>query len=195
MPSRAGWRRGWASPASQTKAGAHRFEFLLPRLGGGLQSQPHPAQRGADPVAAHRAPTTDARTDTPDYDNCPLPAFPGPAETPDSVINETDWAPLWHATSHPTTDTPVILKRLLFPATQASALRFINDALTHQNSIYPATVPAIRYVAAVLGHPRVAPVRAELLDWLSRVLRDFNDSVMAWGEAEYAHLMPMRPTL
>jgi hypothetical protein len=89
----------------------------------------------------------------------------------------------------------VILKRLLFPATQASALRFINDALTHQNSIYPATVPAIRYVAAVLGHPRVAPVRAELLDWLSRVLRDFNDSVMAWGEAEYAHLMPMRPTL
>lgn len=90
---------------------------------------------------------------------------------------------------------PVPLARLLDPdpEVRASAAGEALGAVTHQNSIYEATVPVALFVAAVLNQPATAagetgqanspyPTRATLLDWLSDTAYDADDACVAAGE-------------
>ncbi|MFB7466157.1 hypothetical protein ACFCZ1_22105 [Streptomyces sp. NPDC056224] len=88
------------------------------------------------------------------------------------------------------------------PAVRAAAL---GRALpSHQNTIYEATVPVARYVAAILSHPATAtststststsevhpatgqdpnrPMRAELLEWLGSTAYDADDATVTIAE-------------
>ncbi|MEU2632625.1 hypothetical protein ABZ641_37420, partial [Kitasatospora sp. NPDC007106] len=81
---------------------------------------------------------------------------PRPAELPtcQTLLENTDWASL--ATACGTGESlPAALTRLTAPdpAARQSALRDVLGAVTHQNSIYEATVPVALYVAAILDHP------------------------------------------
>jgi hypothetical protein len=111
-------------------------------------------------------------------------------------LDGTDWASL--TTAYGTGESlPAALARLLdpSPAVRATAAKDALDAVTHQNTIYEATVPVAMYVAAILNHPATAtgdfgrgtrashyPTRAALLDWLSATAYDANDECVAMGE-------------
>ncbi|MER5349251.1 hypothetical protein ABT093_02805 [Kitasatospora sp. NPDC002551] len=114
-----------------------------------------------------------------------------------TLLDETDWASL--ATPCGTGEIlPAALARLLDPdpGTRAAAVFDALGAVTHQNSIYEATVPVALYVAAILNHPATAmgnrgrdadraphrPTRAALLDWLSSTAYDADDENVAAGE-------------
>jgi hypothetical protein len=76
-------------------------------------------------------------------------------------------------------------------AVRATALQHLDQTVHHQNSVYSATVPATRYVAAILADPRtvtaavyrrdgsVRPLRAVLLDWLGEIAEDVGDDAIA----------------
>ncbi|MFF3863340.1 hypothetical protein [Streptomyces sp. NPDC002209] len=70
--------------------------------------------------------------------------------------------------------------------------------MTHQNSIYEATVPVALYVAAILNHPSITagddnpnvetqnrPTLVQLLDWLGDTAYDANDECVAIDERLY----------
>ncbi|MEU2834364.1 hypothetical protein ABZ667_37935 [Streptomyces lavendulae] len=72
--------------------------------------------------------------------------------------------------------------------------------MTHQNSIYEATVPVALCVAAIVDHPAVAatacspsdgmtprnePTVLRLLDWLGDTAHDADDECVALGERHY----------
>ncbi|MEF2529404.1 hypothetical protein [Streptomyces sp. CS62] len=70
--------------------------------------------------------------------------------------------------------------------------------MTHQNSIYQATVPVALYVAAVLNHPAIAaddgnpdvetqgrPTLVQLLDWLGDTAYNANDECVAIDQRLY----------
>ncbi|MFJ8011157.1 hypothetical protein [Streptomyces sp. NPDC096339] len=70
--------------------------------------------------------------------------------------------------------------------------------MTHQNSIYEATVPVALYVAAILNHPAISadhdnpdaetqnrPTLVQLLDWLGDTAYDANDECVAIDERLY----------
>ncbi|MCE7011981.1 hypothetical protein LWC34_55605 [Kibdelosporangium philippinense] len=84
---------------------------------------------------------------------------------PDQLLEEPNWPSLEHAYG-PATDTPGLLAQLLDadPQKQKAALHEIDRSLLHQGSIYSATAPAARYIAAIL--PDKTPMRATLLEWL-----------------------------
>ncbi|MFI1445426.1 HEAT repeat domain-containing protein [Streptomyces fructofermentans] len=100
------------------------------------------------------------------------------------VIEETDWSGLTHAYGA-AGDTPAFLLQLLDedPETQAEALGMLEMSVLHQGSLYDATAPAARFMAAVLSHPRTLaehesyfpwddrprPLRAALIDFLAEV--------------------------
>ncbi|MFJ3329284.1 hypothetical protein ACIPMT_33140 [Streptomyces griseus] len=133
-------------------------------------------------------------TDTPSQTGAALPDELPHHET---LLNETDWASL--TTPCGTGEAlPAALARLLDPdpGTRAVAVVDALEAVTHQNSIYEATVPVALYVAAILNHPATAmgnrspdadraphrPTRAALLDWLSSTAYDADDENVAAGE-------------
>ncbi|MFG2296809.1 hypothetical protein [Streptomyces sp. NPDC048603] len=115
-----------------------------------------------------------------------------------TLLDGTDWGSL--ATPAGTgEDLPGALALLLDadPDIRAVAVRDALGAVTHQNSIYEATVPVALYVAAILGHPAIAtgengqgdarapyrrPTRAALLDWLRETADDADDATVAAGE-------------
>ncbi|MFF3784358.1 hypothetical protein [Streptomyces sp. NPDC001933] len=73
------------------------------------------------------------------------------------LLDETDWASL--ATPYGTGESlPTALIRLLEPnpSIRAPAAEDTLGAVTHQNTIYEATVPVALYVAAILNHPITA---------------------------------------
>ncbi|WP_326741041.1 hypothetical protein [Streptomyces sp. NBC_01022] len=96
---------------------------------------------------------------------------------------------------------PAALRRLLDldPAARAAAARDALDAVTHQNSIYEATVPVALYVAAILNHPATAagehaheadlqmrhPTLETLLDWIGYTAYDADDERVAMGERHF----------
>ncbi|MET8291517.1 hypothetical protein ABZV80_41045 [Streptomyces sp. NPDC005132] len=106
---------------------------------------------------------------------------------PHAVLTGTDWASLETPTGTGAS-LPAALAQLLDPDPQvrASAVEEVLGAVTHQNTIYEATVPVALFVAAVLNHPATAagegeqaearpasyPTRATLLDWLGRTACD-----------------------
>ncbi|MEV5321597.1 hypothetical protein AB0K92_28795 [Streptomyces sp. NPDC052687] len=111
-----------------------------------------------------------------------------------ALLDGTDWASL--ATPYGTgAPLPAMLTRLLDPdpAVRAAAATDAFDEVTHQNTIYEATVPVALYVAAILNHSSTAagelapytgppprrPTRARLLDWLETTAHDADDQSFA----------------
>ncbi|MEJ3746378.1 HEAT repeat domain-containing protein [Actinomycetes bacterium KLBMP 9797] len=104
------------------------------------------------------------------------------------LLAQTDWSVVEHAyAGMPVVpQTPQILAALLSddPACQSRALGDLYGVVHHQDTIYSATAPAVNFVVAVLGDPRMltpVPVgsgshvthvalRAALLDWLTSVM-------------------------
>jgi len=109
-----------------------------------------------------------------------------------AVLESTDWGALNHAYDV-AADVPSRLVGLLSedPGRCADAVGYLDIAILHQGSIYPATPPVALFVAGILGDPRTAveigsafpwderirPLRAALLDWLCQV-----GESAAWGE-------------
>ncbi|MFD6423291.1 hypothetical protein [Streptomyces sp. NPDC060198] len=127
---------------------------------------------------------------------------PGPDGLPryQQLLNGTDWASL--ATVSGTGESlPAALARLLDPdpAVRADAARDALSEVTHQNTMYEATVPVALYIAAILHHPRITagdfgfdtagPSRrstlVKLLAWLSDTAYDADDECVAIGERHY----------
>lgn len=103
----------------------------------------------------------------------------------------TDWASLEHAYGS-AEEASSVLGGLLAadPSSQARAMRYLEDPVHHQNSIYSATAPAALYVAAALRDPRTATMlpsrehgeyqlRAAMLDWLQSVANAVGDDAEA----------------
>lgn len=127
----------------------------------------------------------------------PHPGSQAAAGLPDPAVllRTTDWAGLTHARG-PARDTPAALAALLDPdpLTRARALDACWEPLRQENTIYPATLPAALYIAAILPDPRTSaagqhgrwgrsprlrPLRAALLDWLGELGTDADDETAA----------------
>ncbi|MFJ1642262.1 hypothetical protein [Streptomyces sp. NPDC088256] len=128
------------------------------------------------------------RTDTPHRDEPTLSR---------RLLRETDWASL--GTPSGTGEAlPAALERLLAtdPGVRATAVREALGAVTHQNTIYEATVPVALYVAAILDHPATATggfdqsgeraprysTRVALLNWLGDTAHDADDETVTIAE-------------
>ncbi|MGV9304017.1 hypothetical protein ACWDLG_11655 [Nonomuraea sp. NPDC003727] len=101
-----------------------------------------------------------------------------------SVIEKTNWASLHHAYGD-ASDAPEALLALLSEDAErcGAALGYLDAAVLHQGTLYPATAPAALFVAAILDDPRTLipcesalpwddrerPLRAALLEWLGSV--------------------------
>jgi hypothetical protein len=116
------------------------------------------------------------------------------------VLDGTDWASL--ATVSGTGESlPAELARLLDPdpAARADAARNVLGEVTHQNTIYEATVPVALYIAAILNQPDITaadfdldtavpsrpPTLVRLLAWLSDTAYDADNECVAIGERHY----------
>ncbi|MCX5395732.1 hypothetical protein [Streptomyces sp. NBC_00102] len=116
------------------------------------------------------------------------------------ILDGTDWESL--GTVRGTGESlPAALVRLLDPdpVVRSAAAEDALGEVTHQNTIYEATVPVALYVAAILDHPAVAagdfghhadtpphrPALVELLEWLSDTAHDADDECVAIGERHY----------
>ncbi len=127
---------------------------------------------------------------------------PRPAALPpfQELLDSTDWASL--ATACGTGESLLAALTLLTsldPVIRQSALQDALGAVTHQNSIYEATVPVALYVAAILNHPAVTagddsqdaktssnrPTLVRLLEWLGDTAYDADDECVAIGERLY----------
>ncbi|MFJ7278504.1 hypothetical protein [Kitasatospora sp. NPDC098663] len=112
---------------------------------------------------------------------------------PQALLDDIDWASL--ATACGTGESlPAALALIIDPdpAVRAAATHDALREVTHQNSIYEATAPVARYVAAILNHPAIAaddsdtpprrPTLVRLLKWLSDTAYDADDEIVAIGE-------------
>lgn len=127
---------------------------------------------------------------------------PHPTELPPfrALLDSTDWASL--ATACGTGESlPVALALLTSPdpLIRESALHDALGPVTHQNSLYEATVPVALYVAAILNQPAVTagdysqdvktppnrPTLVRLLEWLGDTAYDADDECAAIGERLY----------
>lgn len=127
----------------------------------------------------------------------------------------TDWAVSGHSSPFEF-DLANTLALLLHdnPATRTKALRDLQSAVHHANTISPSTTPVALYIAALLSDPRTEeidvidrhtcprPMRAALLDWLGEMASDVGEeSITALRRvgfpitAEEAALRAARPTL
>ncbi len=116
---------------------------------------------------------------------------------PQEVLDRTDWASLETPTGTGEL-LPAALARVLHtdPDVRATAVVDALRQVTHQNTIYQATVPVALFVAAVLNHPVTAAghgrpgtapaprhvTRAVLLNWLGSTAYDADDECVAIGE-------------
>jgi hypothetical protein len=94
----------------------------------------------------------------------------------EDLLAGTDWSAVEHAWGTPpgVPRTPEVLAALLSQDVAVQA------RVHHQDTVYPATPPAVDFVAAVLSDPRTSapvparrgavPLRAELLGWLASVM-------------------------
>jgi len=114
-----------------------------------------------------------------------------------ALLDDTDWASL--ATVRGTGESlPTELARVINPdpAVRAAATDNALREVTHQNTIYEATVPVALYVAAILNHPVIAaddfghnadtpphgPTLVRLLTWLGNTAYDADDECVTIGE-------------
>ena len=130
---------------------------------------------------------------------------------PMRLIEETDWNAL-EVMFGPETDcppVPTILNDLLngSPDSQAAALRDLDEAVHHQNTLVTATAPAALFVAAILHDPRTKgrriPDRTDgssrllhevLLKWLTSVFKDASDETMRRSH-EFGFPLDERPAV
>ncbi|MGW5680155.1 hypothetical protein ACWEV4_34720 [Streptomyces sp. NPDC003860] len=130
------------------------------------------------------------------------------------VLAETDWGSLQTAFGNGEC-LPEVLARLLEPdpKVQVTALSELSELVSHQNSIYEATIPVAKYVAGILTHPaattprpyRNVPIRATLLNWLAYTAYDASDEIVDRTEQYFpgflahgtvvAAFRDLRPTL
>ncbi|MEV7783748.1 hypothetical protein [Kitasatospora sp. NPDC088351] len=127
---------------------------------------------------------------------------PHPAELPpfQALLDSTNWASL--ATACGTGESlPAALTLLTSsdPVIRESALQDALGPVTHQNSIYEATVPVALFVAAILNHPAITagdyshdattpptrPTLVQFLDWLGDTAYDADDECVAIDERLY----------
>ncbi|MFD7554551.1 hypothetical protein ACFV9E_08425 [Streptomyces sp. NPDC059835] len=126
---------------------------------------------------------------------------PHPAALPpfQTLLDSTNWASL--ATACGTGEAlPAALTLLTNadPVIRQSALHDALGPVTHQNSIYEATVPVALCVAAILNHPAITagdanpdaetpnrPTLVQLLDWLGDTAYDADDECVAIDERLY----------
>ncbi|MFI1279229.1 hypothetical protein ACH4U5_00380 [Streptomyces sp. NPDC020858] len=118
----------------------------------------------------------------------------------EQLLDGTDWASL--ATACGTGESlPAALARLLDPdpAVRADAAKNALGEVTHQNTIYEATVPVALYIATILNQPDITagdfdlhtavpsrrPTLVRLLAWLSDTAYDADDECVATGERHY----------
>src|SRR5262245_46557013 len=95
---------------------------------------------------------------------------------------------------------PDALRRLLDPDPAVREAGAVEALISHQNTIYEATVPVARFVAAILNDPATEtgeddaaahagasrrPTRAVLLDWLSSTAYDADDATLAARERRF----------
>ncbi|BCJ75021.1 hypothetical protein CS0771_45650 [Catellatospora sp. IY07-71] len=140
----------------------------------------------------------------------PCPTATGLPE-PNAVLRDTEWAdPDLYTAIGDAQWVPATLRALLDPdpAAQSKALDDL-EPVSHQSSIYPATVPVAQYIAAILADPRTAtdcmfgwwrepkdrraPLRSELIIWLRDLIWDAEDS--PHDDPDVAAVLAMRPTL
>lgn len=90
--------------------------------------------------------------------------------TPEDILATTAWAELEHAYG-PADDLPERLTALIDGETAefAAAMHTLAWSLHHQGTLYSATLPAARYVAAVLTDPRTNHGKAAMISWLDAV--------------------------
>ncbi|MFD0007172.1 hypothetical protein ACFVJ4_32740 [Streptomyces sp. NPDC127178] len=117
-----------------------------------------------------------------------------------ALLDGTDWASL--ATPYGTGESlPTALARILSPdpVVRSAATDDALREVTHQNTIYEATVPVALYVAAILHHPAIhagdlghdadmpprRPTLVRLLEWLSATACDADDECVAIGECHF----------
>ncbi|MET9693836.1 hypothetical protein ABZY81_36310 [Streptomyces sp. NPDC006514] len=129
-------------------------------------------------------------------------ADPHSAEPPhhETVLERTDWASL--ATPYGTgASLPAALARLIDPdpRVREAAVHNALGGVTHQNSIYEATMPVALYAAAILDHPVLAedgfrhddatsrgrPTLVSILDWLGETAYDADGTCVAVDERTY----------
>ncbi|MEU8078781.1 hypothetical protein AB0B31_25495 [Catellatospora citrea] len=130
---------------------------------------------------------------------------------PNALLRDTEWAdPDLFTAIGEAQWVPATLRALLDPdpAAQSQALDDL-EPVSHQNSIYPATVPVAQYMAAILADPRTAtdcmfgrrreqtdrraPLRSELIIWLGNRIWDAEDS--PHDDPDVAAVLAMRPAL
>ncbi len=82
------------------------------------------------------------------------------------IIAETDWSELEHAYAD-ASDAPFQLMALIDGDLEArsAAVGFLDAAILHQGSVYTATGPAARVVAAMLDDPRTLEIVEDVLPW------------------------------
>ncbi|MFG2134927.1 hypothetical protein ACGFNV_45290 [Streptomyces sp. NPDC048751] len=113
-----------------------------------------------------------------------------------ALLDSTNWGAL--ATACGTgEELPAALTLLTDPdpVIRESALQAALGPVTHQNSIYEATVPVALFVASILNHPAITagddstdegtqhhPTLVQLLDWLGDTAYDADDECVATGE-------------
>lgn len=123
---------------------------------------------------------------------------PHPAALPpfQTLLNATNWG-AFDTAFGTGEDLPAALTLLTDPdpVIRGSALHDALGPVTHQNSIYEATVPVALYVAAILDHPAITAggdspdigaqhrsTLVQLLDWLGDTADDADDKCVAAGE-------------
>lgn len=177
-------QRPWTGSRDETRRCALRAD--------GPHRPPDPP--GVDPLLLHH-PSGNAAAPV------PVTGSPQPDRLPEHrvLLAGTDWKAL----GTPYGDggfLPEALTRNLDPdpAVRAAAVRVVIDGLD-QSTIYEATVPVARFVAAILNHPPTAtgdhdlgagtprrrPTRAVLLAWLGGTAFDADDARVAMGERHW----------
>ncbi|WP_158693105.1 hypothetical protein [Streptomyces viridochromogenes] len=141
----------------------------------------------------------------------------GRSVDPEDLLLRTDWSSVEHCCPNVAPATPVILRQLLHDDArkQGAALRDLQQAITHQNTFYSATAPAVSFVAAILGHPRTLAMvtdkrpgeashsaeeprfflRVGLLDWLGNTAEDANEESPDGYDTDIEAFRVLRPTL
>lgn len=112
-------------------------------------------------------------------------------------LDEVRWAELSHAYGE-AADTPELLRQVAAPDPEVAreAVSELHGSIFHQGTVYPATVPAVSFLAGLARH---APHRRAELTWMLGMLADsahaYGDEFPEVREAVRAQLPALRALL